>query len=137
MDSRSQLLAANDAFYEAFNKQDLDAMKRVWYDDASAICIHPGWPVLYGFASIIRSWQDIFEHTDHLEIRLSDVHTVLSEDLAWVSCQENLFSIHMAGVQTSQVHATNLFKFAGGTWKMILHHAASVPPPSQPEEAER
>lgn len=134
MDARSQVLTANDMFYEAFNKQDLDAMKRVWLDDLSAVCIHPGWPVLYGFDSIIQSWRDIFEHTDHLEIRLSNVQTVLSDGLAWVSCQENLFSIHMAGVQTSQVHATNLFQKMDGRWKMILHHAASVPPPSRDEE---
>ena len=102
-------------------------MQQVWMRDASVTCIHPGWPVLRGFDPIIKSWQDIFEHTDHMEIKLSDVQVVAADDLVWVSCQENLFSIHQAGVQSSKVHATNLFKRVSGEWKMILHHAAAIP----------
>ncbi|MCF8720021.1 nuclear transport factor 2 family protein [Nitrospina gracilis] len=137
MEVHSEILSANELFYEAFNKQNLDAMKSLWQDDGSCICIHPGWPVLRGFDSIIQSWKDIFDNTDHMEIRLSDVSVVVSADMAWVSCQENLFSIHMAGVQTSHVHTTNLFRQVNGTWKMILHHAASVPSPSSTSEDER
>ncbi|CCQ89359.1 conserved hypothetical protein [Nitrospina gracilis 3/211] len=136
MEPHSEILSANNQFYEAFNKQNLDAMKALWQDDGSSICIHPGWPVLRGFDSIIQSWKDIFENTDHMEIRLSDVSVVVSGGMAWVSCQENLFSIHMAGVQSSHVHATNLFRQFNGSWKMILHHAASVPSPSSPGEDE-
>ncbi|CAI2717714.1 nuclear transport factor 2 family protein [Nitrospina watsonii] len=137
METNALILEANNAFYEAFNKQDLDAMKALWQDDGAAVCIHPGWPVLRGYTPIIQSWKDIFDNTDHMEIRLSDVGVLVTGDLAWVGCQENLFSIHMAGVQTSHVHATNLFRSVNGAWKMILHHAASVPPRSQPGGEER
>ena len=133
MDSKQLVLDANQSFYDAFNKQDLDGMQQVWIRDPSATCIHPGWPVLRGFDPIIKSWQDIFENTDHMEIKLSDVQVVAADDLVWVSCQENLFSINMAGVQTTQVHATNLFKRVSGDWKMILHHAAALPTGQDPE----
>jgi len=127
VDSEQRVLSANQKFYDAFNQQDLEGMQQVWVRDPAARCIHPGWPVLRGFDSIIKSWQDIFENTDHMEIKLTDVQVVTTDDLVWVSCQENLFSIHMAGVQTSQVHATNLFQQVSGDWKMILHHAAAIP----------
>ncbi len=114
MDSEQLVLTANQNFYDAFNKQDLEGMQQVWIRDASATCVHPGWPVLRGFDPIIKSWQDIFENTDHMEIKLSNVQVVAAAELVWVSCQENLFSINMSGVQTTQVHATNLFKRVGG-----------------------
>ncbi len=135
MDSEQLVLDANQSFYDAFNKQDLEGMQQVWIRDALATCIHPGWPVLRGFDPIIKSWKDIFGHTDHMEIKLSDVNVVAADDLVWVSCQENLFSINVSGVQSTQVHATNMFKQVSGEWKMILHHAAAIPSPSQEDPA--
>ena len=133
MDSKQLVLSTNQNFYDAFNQQDLEKMQKVWVRDPAASCIHPGWPILRGFDPIIKSWQDIFEHTDHMEIKLTNVQVVTTDDLVWVSCQENLFSIHQAGVQSSKVHATNLFKRVSGEWKMILHNAAALPADPQPD----
>ena len=118
---------ANERFYEAFNKQDLRLMKDVWSSAGMVHCIHPGWIVLRGHVSVIKSWSDIFQNTDNLEIKLSDVEVEVDGGVAWVSCQENLFSIQSVGIQASKVHATNLFKKITGQWKMIQHHASSLP----------
>jgi ketosteroid isomerase-like protein len=72
------------------------------------------------------SWQKIFLAAQDLEIKLSHLKVTTSEDLAWVTCQENLFSISSSGVQLSKVHSTNLFQKINGEWKMILHHASPV-----------
>ena len=118
---------ANMRFYDAFNKRDLPQMKEVWSPSGMVLCIHPGWIPLRGYKSILKSWDEIFQNTNNLEIKLSDVEVEVSENLAWVSCQENLFSIHTVGVQASEVHATNLFKKTNNQWKMIQHHASSLP----------
>tara|TARA_B100000686_G_C16767272_1_gene962662 strand:- start:1496 stop:1876 length:381 start_codon:yes stop_codon:yes gene_type:complete len=120
-----QIRQANQSFYEAFNKQDLAKMGKIWGQNAH--CIHPGWPVLRGHGPILKSWSEIFENTDNLEIKLSEVEINTNDDFAWVSCQENLFSIHSSGVQASKVHATNLFKKIDGQWKIIQHHASTLP----------
>ena len=117
---------SNQKFYDAFNKKDLDLMTRVWLNDPKSQCIHPGWDVLTGFKPIIESWRRIFKTGQDLEIKLSHVEVIVSDDLAWIACQENLFSISTSGVQLSKVHATNLFKQVDGEWKMILHHASPV-----------
>ncbi len=127
MNSEKLIRAVNDSFYEAFNKQNLDLMTTIWSKEDIATCIHPGWPVLRGINDILESWNDIFDNTDHMEIRLSDVSICQSTGIAWVNCQENLFSINMSGVQTSKVFATNGYKLVGGEWKMALHHAAAIP----------
>lgn len=126
MQNKLVALESNQRFYDAFNKNDLDLMTRAWLDDPIAQCIHPGWDVLTGFKPIIESWRRIFETGQDLEIKLSHVEAVVSEDLAWIACQENLFSISTSGVQLSKVHATNFFKKIEGEWKMILHHASPV-----------
>jgi ketosteroid isomerase-like protein len=133
MHTDQHILSANQSFYDAFNKQDLAMMEALWQDDVCARCIHPGWPVLKGYYEIIQSWDDIFRHNQHMEIKVSDEDVVIKDDFAWVSCQENLFSIKMSGVQSSKVHATNLFQKVGGEWKMILHHAAAIPTVTQEE----
>jgi ketosteroid isomerase-like protein len=98
----------------------------VWLNDPISQCIHPGWDVLIGFENIMTSWQKIFAAAQDLEIKLSHVDVTASENIAWVTCQENLFSIVSSGVQLSKVHSTNLFKMMNGEWKMILHHASPV-----------
>ncbi len=127
MHTDQQILTSNQLFYDAFNKQDLAMMKDVWQDDVGARCIHPGWPVLKGYEDIIKCWDVIFRNNQHMEFKVSDVDVMIHDDFAWVSCQENLFSIKMTGVQSSKVHATNLYQRIGDEWKMILHHAAALP----------
>ena len=126
MQNKLVALESNQRFYDAFNKNDLDLMIRAWLNDPIAQCIHPGWDVLTGFKPIIESWRRIFSAARDLEIKLSHVEVIVSEDLAWIACQENLFSISTSGVQLSKVHATNLFKQVDGEWKMVLHHASPV-----------
>jgi hypothetical protein len=118
---------ANESFYKAFNSQGLEEMRGVWSNSGQVSCVHPGWPPLNSYESIIKSWKDIFENTDNMEIKLSEVEALVAEDLAWVRCQENLFSISMTGVQASKVFATNLFQRIGEDWKMVLHHASHLP----------
>ncbi len=129
-----QVLEANDHFYKAFNGRDIGLMKEVWQHDESVICIHPGWKLLKGYAPIIESWAAIFENSENMDIQLSQVEVVASEDLAWVSCGEHLFTITPTGVHNSRVHATNLFKRVDGSWRMMLHHASALP--SRPMEEE-
>ena len=124
--SEKEVLKTNQRFYDAFNKNDIELMIGVWLNDPISQCIHPGWDVLIGFENIMTSWQKIFAAAQDLEIKLSHVDVTASENLAWVTCQENLFSIVSSGVQLSKVHSTNLFKMMNGEWKMILHHASPV-----------
>ena len=134
MINEEQALAANENFYKAFNARDLDAMKAVWSSRENVICVHPGWNPLNGFEPIMESWQGIFKNSGNMDIRTSDVKVTASEDLAWVSCVENLYTIAAHGVLASKIFSTNLFKLNDGSWKMIMHHAS--PMPSTPEREE-
>ena len=134
MSIESEIRDANESFYQAFNRGDLNLMKSVWAQNDSVACIHPGWEILRGFDVIIDSWEKIFVGSENLEIKLSDIQVSGDGGMVWVSCQENLFAMSMSGVQVSKVHATNLFEKVGDQWKMVLHHASSVPQLSRQEQ---
>ncbi len=127
MPETQKVLSANQSFYQAFNRQDIDLMVKAWAQREDIICLHPGWSALIGLDDIIESWEGIFEAGEGLEIELSDVKVEVSGEMAWVRCRENLFSLSLSGVHASRVFATNLFRKIDGRWRMVLHHASSLP----------
>ena len=120
-------IAANEKFYKAFNARDLDAMKSVWSSQGNLICVHPGWSPLNGFKPIMESWQGIFKNSGNMDIQVSDITVTASEDLDWVSCVDQIYTIASNGVLASKVFSTNLFQINEGSWKMIMHHASPMP----------
>ncbi len=134
MPDQDSAITANEKFYKAFNARDLSAMKDIWSSHQNVTCVHPGWSPLNGFESIINSWQGIFKNSGNMDIQISDINMLTSNDLAWVSCVEKLYTIASHGVLASQVFSTNLFKLNKDGWKMIMHHAS--PMPAMPESEE-
>ena len=124
--NEDEVLEVNQRFYKAINDQDLAFMKTVWHVEYPSLCLHPGWHIISGYDAIIQSWRDIFSSSNPMEIRLANVDLVASLDLAWVSCEETIFSITLDGVKSAKVYATNLFKKVNGRWQMILHHASNL-----------
>tara|TARA_B110000014_G_scaffold244328_1_gene215407 strand:- start:1034 stop:1441 length:408 start_codon:yes stop_codon:yes gene_type:complete len=134
MSDQDSAITANEKFYKAFNARDLSAMKEIWSSHQNVTCVHPGWSPLNGFEPIIDSWQGIFKNSGNMDIQISDINMLTSNDLAWVSCVEKLYTIASHGVLASKVFSTNLFKLNQDGWKMIMHHAS--PMPAMPESEE-
>ncbi|HEY9847631.1 MAG TPA: nuclear transport factor 2 family protein, partial [Candidatus Caenarcaniphilales bacterium] len=59
-DTLQPVLAANQAFYRAFEKKDITAMSAVWSHGTGSLCIHPGGAALHGWEAIRASWEKIF-----------------------------------------------------------------------------
>ena len=134
MSDQDSAITANEKFYKAFNARDLSAMKEIWSSHQNVTCVHPGWSPLNGFEPIIDSWQGIFKISGNMDIQISDINMLTSNDLAWVSCVEKLYTIASHGVLASKVFSTNLFKLNQDGWKMIMHHASSMPAMPESEE---
>ena len=123
---RDQVLAANEAFYRAFESLELARMEAVWLRDPGIGCIHPGWPMLVGWGPVMESWQRIFGATLAMRFTLSDVRVEIRGELAWVTLTENLESRHRDGTVTARVQATNLFERRDGGWYLVHHHGSPV-----------
>jgi len=116
------VLAANDAFYEAHEQRDLAAMSSVWEHSDRVVCIHPGWPILRTWPAVEDSWRRIFSGPGRNQFIVTNLSTGGGTDVAWVTLDENL----MQGSATGTVAATNMFALGDGGWKMILHHGSPV-----------
>jgi ketosteroid isomerase-like protein len=122
-DDHEAVLAANHAFYEAFEACDLDAMSDVWEHSDRAVCTHPGWSTLHGWAGIAASWFALFRNGQSLQFIVTDERVEVLGDAAWVTCDENLLGDGGGG---GTVAATNLFVRANGGWRMVGHHGSNV-----------
>jgi len=133
MNDREAVLAANRAFYEAFESLDVGKMEPVWLQDQRIVCIHPGWRKLAGWGPIMASWERIFDGAFEMKFELGEIDVVIGGDLAVVIAEENLTQRGYDGVSRSQVLTTNVFERVGNQWLMILHHGSPV---IQPEDDE-
>jgi ketosteroid isomerase-like protein len=131
MDKREAVLAANAAFYRAFESLDLTCMEDVWLRAAHVKCVHPGWGLLIGWGPVMESWQRIFANTVAMRFTLTAVHVEVAGDLAWVVLTENLESQDREGATAAQVQATNIFQRHDGRWFLVHHHGSPVYTPTE------
>jgi ketosteroid isomerase-like protein len=116
------VLAANRAFYEAFEAGDLDAMSDLWLHDDRAFCTHPGWRTLHGWGAIAGSWVALFGNGQRLQFIVTDERAVVAGDAGWVTCDENI----LGGSGSGTVAAVNLFVRHDGHWRMAGHLGTAV-----------
>ena len=118
---------ANQAFYDAFEKRDLDAMSDVWERSERAICTHPGWPTLRGWGKIASSFFALFSGSNRLQFLLTNEHIEMVGSVAWVSVDENL----LGDQGGATVAALNVFRYSPGLdrWLVVAHHGSVVSAP--------
>lgn len=113
------VLGANDAFYEAFAARDAVRMDGLWARERPVTCIHPGWSVLVGRASVIDSWRAILR-ADAIHIACSSARSFVAGDLAYVVCYEG------RPAEEPILVATNVFAREQGGWRLVHHHAGQI-----------
>lgn len=128
MTEEERVLAANQRFYAALERLDLEAMEEVWLHSDWVRCVHPGWEMLEGWEEVRESWERIFENTRLMRVLVSEVRLHVEEHTAWVVCVVNVTSSYETGFEQVSVQATNLFVLSDGQWRMVHHHASPLPP---------
>ena len=117
------VLAANAAFYAAFEARDLDAMSQLWEHSDRVLCTHPGWATLQGWGRVAASFFALFQNAQRLQFILTNDTAEVVGDTAWVAVDENILDTGNA----TTVAALNLFtRDPAGDWVMVVHHASAV-----------
>jgi ketosteroid isomerase-like protein len=114
----ADVLAANDAFYRAFNERDIPGMEALWASEAPVRCIHPGWNTLDGREDVLASWRAILSNPQQGKIVAGGAVEFVSGDVAIVTCRELVGGHPLA--------ATNVFIREGGAWRLVHHHSSPV-----------
>ncbi|WP_434048394.1 MULTISPECIES: nuclear transport factor 2 family protein [Sorangium] len=127
VEAKRLVLAANEAFYEAFRAGDHQAMCRLWAEQAPVACAHPGMQAISGRASVLESWSQILRSAPSARMRCEGAVARLFGDFAFVTCLE------ANGDAPAHLCATNIFVLEDGQWKMVHHHAGplATPPPGR------
>ena len=118
---------AENAFYEALERADLEAMMNVWAEDEEIVLIHPGGPRLSGYAAIREAWRRIFEAGTKLRVHIASPSVVQTPFTAVHSLLEQI-SVVGDDATRAPVVATNVYVRGPLGWRMIVHHASPAPP---------
>ena len=118
--------AVEAAFYDAFERRDLDAMTNVWDHEAEVSCIHPGGPRLDDIDMILESWRAIFEGGQRLRFERAGVALIGGVDIA-VCCLHEVIRLGERFEQQGMVVATNVYRRTAHGWRMVIHHASPDP----------
>lgn len=129
---------AENAFYEALERNDLDLMMAVWAEDEDIVCVHPTGPRLAGQEQVRDSWRRIFASGQRLRFQVAQQVTLAGMMVVVHSVHE---IITVAGEKRPRpaVVATNVYLRTAAGWRMIVHHtspapsASPEPPPEIPK----
>jgi hypothetical protein len=128
-DPVAALLAANGAFYDAFNSRDVAAMEALWAEDAPVACLHPGWTPVLGREAVMAAWAGILGNPDSPLLTCESPQAMpLNAETGLVVCLERVGDALLA--------ATNLFVLEGGVWRMVLHQAGPSAVTEEPPRRE-
>ena len=116
---------AEEAFYEAISRGDLEALMNVWADDDEIVCIHPTGQRLTGPSAIRDSWRAIFANNPRLTVRVV-------ASVRWKSVMLDVHSVvetlYLAGEATPHgpLLSTNVFQRGANGWRLLSHHATTA-----------
>ena len=122
--SESEVLASNEAFYDAFNSRDMDAMDRLWAKLAPVVCLHPGSTALHGRSQVIRSWESILSSDGAPRVTVDGSRVILLGETAMVLCYERVTDPDTG--TGAVLAATNVFVREGGEWRLVHHHSSAI-----------
>jgi len=123
------------AFYQAFEAKNVDAMMGTWADDEEIVCVHPGGTRLVGYDAVRSGWEQLFSGDASLTFRLQEIVVIESVGMAMQSAIE-LVSLGADGSTRGYAVATNVFLRTPVGWRLLVHHASSVPATTAPSAPE-
>jgi ketosteroid isomerase-like protein len=128
-EDRAAVQAANEELYAAVETGDLDRLQRLCEPERELVCVHPGAAPIHGTAPVLRSWALIMANTDYIQFFLTDVQVTGEDDVAVVTCTENVLTAgpdQTGSFRGGKAVALNVFTRRPEGWRLWIHQAAPV-----------
>jgi len=125
---------AENAFYEAIQTGQLDALMAVWADDEEVVCVHPNGQRMVGHAAIRESWRAILGSGRRL-------HIGIGRSVRWTSMLMSVHSVieqitidndppnepaHGGEGGTLTLAGTNVLLRGANGWRLLSHHSSAI-----------
>lgn len=117
---------AETAFYEAFERGDVNAMMSVWAEDEEVVCVHPGAARLTGYELVRKSYAEMFQGRERLRVHLSNQVYMQGMLIAVHSVHEHIL-INGEPKARPPFMATNVYMRTSDGWRVLMHHASEAP----------
>jgi len=116
---------AEEAYYEAIGRGDLDALMNVWADDEEIVCIHPTGQRLSGAMAIRDSWRTIFANNPRLTVRITQTVRWKS---AMIEVHNVIETLYVGNEPTPHgpMLTTNVFQRGVSGWRLLSHHSSAA-----------
>jgi len=118
---------AEDAYYDAIEAQDLEAMLQVWEDSNEILCLLPMQPAQRGPTGIRQAWEPLLGGEIRVDIEVKHLSWIESAPLAIHLVEEH---VQVAGQPDKQmVYACNIYRQGDAGWHLLMHQNSPPPPP--------
>lgn len=117
---------AENAFYEALERNDLALMMAVWAEDEDIVCVHPTGPRLAGQEPVRDSWRRIFASGQRLRFQIAQPVRLAGVMVAVHSLHEIITVVGEKRPRPAVV-STNVYLRTAAGWRMIVHHTSPAP----------
>ncbi len=114
---------AENAFYDALERADLDLMMAVWAEDEDIVCVHPGAQRLTGVEQVRAAWRGMFAGGPHMRVRAVQ-QVVISGMMVAVHNVHESITVQGEAKPRPPVVATNVYLRGAAGWRMVVHHAS-------------
>ncbi len=120
---------AEDAYYDALETADIQAMAAVWVESEDAFCLLPMAPLAIG-GQIKRLWQTLFASGRGFDLQV--------KHCLWI--EQGELAIHLVeecpqtatGDPLPPIYATHIFRHEPDGWRLLVHQNSPGPlPPPQ------
>jgi ketosteroid isomerase-like protein len=131
---------AENAFYEALERCDLEGMMAVWAEDEEIVCIHPAGQRIAGQQQVRASWAQLFAGGAHARVRVTPLAAVNGVMFTVHNVHEDfvLEGARPGDPRPATIVATNVYLRTAAGWRMVVHHASpsgAAPETAPPAEA--
>ncbi|MDO9445574.1 MAG: nuclear transport factor 2 family protein [Dehalococcoidia bacterium] len=114
----ARVLAANEAFYHAFNAHDAEAIDALWARHQPVSCVHPNWHPITTRLQVMDSFRLILRSPRQPRLVVGLAEARVTGHVAVVLCRELAAGAPLA--------VTNVFALDDGEWRLIHRHASQV-----------
>lgn len=118
------VLSAVDAFYASLNTLfagDGDSMKEAWSHADDVSYMGPEGAYLIGWERVGPVWDAVAAAKIGGHVSPQDVHTVVSGNLALVTCVESGENVVNGASETVKIRSSTVFRNGDGKWKVVHH----------------
>ena len=118
---------AEDAYYDAIDELDIEALMGVWEESEEVLCLLPMMPAQRGKGAIREAWSALLQPDHRLDMEV--VH------LSWIETGELAIHLVEERVKTPQqpeaqrVYASNIYRKGPQGWQLLMHQNSPTPPP--------